>query len=530
MTFALRPYQQTAVDDIRAVFAKQIRSTLLVLATGAGKTVCFSYIAKSAAALGRRVLILAHRDTLIKQASRKLAEYEVHHGIIMAGMTPNPTALVQVASVQTMVRRIRKRSYNFDLIIVDEAHLSVANTYREVIAAFPDAYLLGVTGSPCRLDGKGLGLSAGGLYETMVQGVSIRELIDMGFLVRPAVYGSAMHIDMSGVRISGGEYNAADLEAAVDKADLIGDCVDHYKRICPGVPAVAWCASIKHSQHVADQFNAAGIPAIVLSGESSPDERDRGLADLAAGRIKVITFAQLLIEGIDCPAIGCVMMLRPTMSLASFLQVIGRGLRPVEGKDRCYILDHAGLTMKHGFADDIREWSLDGVAKKKGKKKAVDEVKVKQCDHCYYCHPPAPACPHCGHEYPVASREPDQVDGTLQEITQEMRDAMRRDQRHEQGRAKTVDELMAATGMSRFRAQAIVKAREEKSALHDELVADLRSWAATTGEFPGPTFGASFGEIRKMKPKELKELRARFDAHRAARTGSGESFFELEGV
>lgn len=530
MTFALRDYQQDAVDDIRAAFARQIRAALLVLATGAGKTVCFSYIAKSAAKLGRSVLILAHRDTLIKQASRKLYEYDVHHGIIMAGMTPDPTAPVQVASVQTMVRRIKKFRYHFDLIVVDEAHLSAANTYREVIAAFPNARLLGVTGSPCRLDGKGLGVEAGGLYEELVQGISIRDLVDRKFLVKPKVYGSAMHVDLSGVRMSGGEYNAQDLEAAVDKAELIGDAVDHYQRICPGVPAVAWCASVKHSKHVAEQFNAAGIPAIVLSGESTSDERDRGLADLAAGRVKVIAFAQLLIEGVDCPAIGCVMLLRPTMSLASYLQVIGRGLRPFGDKEFCFVLDHAGLTFKHGFADDDREWSLEGVKKKKGKKKAVEQVQMRQCEACYHCHLPAPVCPNCGNPYPVAERTPNQVDGELQEITPEMRAAAQKEQRIVQGRAKTVDELMKATGMSRFRAQAIVTARAEKDALHDGLVRDLRAWAAETGEFPGPTFGVAFDEIRKMKPKAMKELRARFDAHRAARTGSGEQFFELSGA
>lgn len=527
-----RDYQVALEDAVRAVFSQGHRSAIAVLATGGGKTVMFGSIARKAANLGRRVLILAHRDTLIKQASRKLHDYEVEHGIIMAGVTPNPFALVQVASVQTIVRRVAKdHNFSFDLIIIDEAHLSAAKSYRQVVEAFPRARLLGVTGSPCRLDGKGLGVSSGGLYEKMVHGISISELIERGFLVRPVVYGALQHIDLSGVRVSGGDYNAADLEQAVDKAHLIGDAVDHYKRICPDVPAVAWCASIKHSEHVAEQFNAAGVRAVVLSGDSTSAERDQALADLASGAIKVIAFAQLLIEGVDCPAIGCVMMLRPTMSLASYLQVIGRGLRPHGDKQVCYVLDHAGLTMRHGFADDEREWSLDGVVKKKKTKaKDIDEVKIKQCMKCYRCHPPMPACPYCGFVYEVTRSAPEHVDGELVELSREMLDAQRRDQRQAQGRAHTVEELMHSTGMSRWRAQKIVEARAEKAELRDALVADLRVWADRTGEFPAPTFGFSFSEIRAMKPKELRELRARFDAHRAAKTGTGESFFQLETI
>lgn len=520
MTITLRDYQQDAEDIVRESMMTN-SAVLLVLSTGAGKTVIFSDIAKRAAAKGNRVLILAHRDTLIRQASNKLTEYGVEHGIIMAGCTPNPRLRVQVASVQTMVRRIKKHDYHFDLIIIDEAHLSAAKSYGDVVDAIrtvrPGARVLGVTGSPCRLDNKGLGVGFGGMFEHMVVGISIKDLIDRKFLVRPVVYASPTQLDLSSVRTTAGDFNTHDLSDLIDKPQLVGDAVNHYRKICPDVPAVAWCVTVGHARHVADQFNAAGIAAVALSGDDDTGARERALRGLARGTIKVITFCQLLVEGVDCPAIGAIIILRPTKSLASYLQVIGRGLRPHGSKDRCYVLDHAGCTFYHGFADDIRDWSLEGAPKRKKKKKDdEDEVTVVQCPACYACHEPAPTCPACGHVYAVAKqRNVEHVDGDLQEITPEMREAMSRQRRQEQGRAQTVEELIAL-GHHPKAAEKIVQARAAKQELISALIADMTAWSESTNQYPLPTFGVSFRDIRYMKPKALKDLRARFDAHKAA--------------
>lgn len=428
-------------------------------------TVVFSYIARGAASKGKRVLILAHRDTLIKQASRKLNDYGVPHGIIMAGFTPNPRRLVQVASVQTLVRRLaqmKARGETFDMIIIDEAHLSAAKSYMDIRAAFPDAIVLGVTGSPIRLDGKGLGAGAGGMFQVLVQGISIKQLIAQAYLVKPVVYASKEQVDLAGVKKVGGDYDSDALAKVMDKPKITGNAIEHWRKICPGVPAVAWCANVAHAEHVAAEFNAAGIPALALSGESTPDDRDRALKALELGTLKIITFAMLLVEGVDCPAIGAVILLRPTMSLSSYLQVIGRGLRtiyapgmPLDTAEqrfaaiaagpkggKCFVLDHAGLTFKHGFADDEREWSLDGVIKAKGKKKAEDKpLPVAQCPKCYLVHDPAPVCPGCGHVYEAKVRKLEYAEGELTEITADM--AMRmRNQRHAEVRgAKTIEDL-----------------------------------------------------------------------------------------
>lgn len=456
----LRTYQEDAKLAARDAMA-MVRAVLLVLATGAGKTIIFSNIAQAAAGKGFRVLILAHRDTLIKQASRKLTEYGVEHGIIMSGFTPHHRLRVQVASVQTLVRRLDGMQFGFDLIIVDEAHLSAAKSYQSIFAKWPKAKILGVTGSPCRLDGKGLGAEAGGTYQSMVQGISIRELIAQAFLVQPEVYGAEKKLDLSQVKKVAGDYSGDELAKVMDKPVITGNAIEHYQRICPGVPAVAWCANVSHAQNVAEQFCAAGIPAVSLSGEDDAGARERALSGLGNGSVKVVTFAMLLVEGVDCPAIGAIIMLRPTMSLASYLQVIGRGLRPIYAdgmpldtaeqrlaaidagpKGRtCYVLDHAGLWEKHGFADEDREWSLEGAPKKPGKSKKKDEQAddKRQCPKCFHVHDTADVCPKCGHIYQF--RIIKEVDGELKKITPEMRAAIMVDRKKAIKKAKTLAEL-----------------------------------------------------------------------------------------
>lgn len=466
----LRPHQIEARDQTRFKL-REVQAALLVACTGFGKTILAADVMYRTFESGNSVLFLAHRDTLIKQTSRKLTECGLDHGIIMAGFTTTRKP-VQVASVQTLVRRLDKVQFDFKLIIIDEAHLSAAASYRKILARWPHAKIIGLTGSPCRLDGKGLGRAAGGVYDVMVESATTHDLVQAAYLVRPDVYAPTEQVDLSGVGKKGGDYDAEALAKVMDKPKITGNAIEHYKTICPGVPAVAWCANVAHAKHVAEEFNAAGIPAVALSGEDDTAERDKALAALASGEVKVITFAMLLVEGVDCPAIGCVIMLRPTMSLSSFLQVIGRGLRTIyaEGmqletveqrfaamdagpKGRiCYVLDHAGLTWKHGFADEVREWSLDGIVKKKGKKREVEEgPKLKQCPKCYRVHHVGEkfneagqeVCPGegCDHVYETKVRKIEHQEGTLTKVTPEMREKMAKARKKALSKAKTLEEL-----------------------------------------------------------------------------------------
>jgi superfamily II DNA or RNA helicase len=492
-----RDYQQSLMDQVRVAFREGKRSPLVVAATGAGKTVVFSAIADSAAEKGHEVLILAHRDTLIKQASAKLRQNGVKHGIIMAGFTQDLRQKVQVGSVQTLARRLSKLRWKPKLIIIDEAHLSAAKTYRDILKAFPDALVLGFTGSPCRLDNKPLGKEAGGIYDDLIQAISIKQLIARGFLVQPQVFGAAEALDLSGIKKSMGDYATAELAAVVDKPKITGDAVAQYLKICPDVPAVAWCVTVEHAQHVADAFNAAGISALMLCGEHDSDYRDKALKALETGEIKVISFVGILIEGVDQPAIGAIILLRPTMSLASYLQVIGRGLRPYTDangikKECCYVLDHAGLWQRHGFADEEREWELNIEVKKGAKKKEKETtVDLIQCRGCFAVFSPvqaaeagqklieerpgylgAPCCPNCKKAIEIKVRKLEQVDGELIKITPEMRAEMEADrkktsleQRRMQGQTQTLEDLKAygaKMGRSAQWAEHVWNARQRK--------------------------------------------------------------------
>lgn len=474
MTVVLRDYQDDAVGNVRLALRKHNR-VILVLSTGAGKTIVFSYIARAVAENGKKVLILAHRDQLIKQASSKLRDYDVQHGIIMAGFTPNVKALVQVGSVQTLVRRLHNIKFEPDLIVIDEAHLSAATSYLKILEKWPNAKVLGVTGSPVRLDNKPLGREHGGVYDFMVKGASMGNLISRKFLVRPVVYGSEQELDLSGIKTSMGDYKTDALASVVDKPKITGDAVAQYQKICPGAPAVAWCVTIAHATHVAEAFNENGIKAVMLCGEHDGPYRDKVLKALDTGEIQVVTFVGILVEGVDCPAISAIILLRPTLSLASYLQVVGRGLRPYTSpngtvKKVCHVLDHGSLWRRHGFADQEREWSLDWGEKKKGKKKPKEApVDIVQCPKCYLCHEPLPICPGCGHVYEVKARKLEQVDGELVEITQEMAEKLQNQKKKKAqvGQAQSLEDLQriaAERGYKPSWAQHVYESRQKKKA------------------------------------------------------------------
>jgi len=410
----LRPYQSDAVERVREALRSGCRAPLLVAPTGAGKTVIFSFVAAGAASKGKRVLILCHRKELIRQASRKLYDAGVEHGIIAPGFTPTRD-LVQVASVQTLARRIAKAREPFDLIVVDEAHHAVAGQWATVAAAYPGALMLGVTATPERLDGRGLGIAAGGCFDALVMGPTVAELVAGGFLTPTRIFAPAEAPDLSGVRIKGGDYDAHALSDAMAAPKLVGDAVDHYRRHAAGLPAILFSPSVAHAETMAEAFRAAGFRAVAASGQSAAADRDAAIAGLATGAVQVLCSCDLISEGLDVPAVGAVILLRPTKSLGLYLQQVGRGLRPAPGKTHLLILDHAGNTLRHGPPEMAREWSLEGRPKKK---KADDDAPpARQCPECFAVFEPAPRCPECGFVFPVKSREIEHVDGQLSDVT-----------------------------------------------------------------------------------------------------------------
>ncbi len=430
----LRDYQTGCIQDIRQAYRAGRRAPLLVAPTGSGKTVMFSYIADGTSKKGNRVLILVHRQELVDQTCRTLHAFQVDHGVIAAGRSPDRAHAVQVGSVQTVVKRLD--FFKPDLIIIDEAHHGTAGSWRKVIEANPQARILGVTATPERLDGKGLGE----VYDELIQGPEVSWLIEHGHLCKPKYFAPPTVVDLTGIHKTAGDYNKGELAAAMDKATVTGDAVDHYRRICPGVPAVAFCASIANAEHVAMQFQSAGFRAATIDGTLDRDDRRDRVRALGDGRLHVLTSCEIINEGFDLPVVTAAILLRPTMSLGLHLQQIGRVLRPSPGKVNSIILDHVGNLGRHGLAEQERDWSLEGRTKRKRAKSDEDQLTVRQCPNCYACHDPAPRCPECGHLYEIKAREIEHVDGELVELDVE---AIRRAKKREQASAQTYEDLVA---------------------------------------------------------------------------------------
>lgn len=354
----LRPYQQRDVGRLRHSYASGHRAPLYVLPTGAGKTVVFAEITRGAQVKRTPTLIVVPRRELVRQASDKLSWAGVPHGIIAEGFAATPGALVQIGSIYTLVNRLA-RLPEFGLHVIDEAHHSCAGSWRRLREAQPQAKLLGVTATPYRFDGQGLGIAAGGLFDELVIGPSIAELVAQHYLAPSQVYAGNPQLDLSGVARAGGDYVATALARVVDNKTIIGDAVAHYRRYADHRPAIAFCVTVAHAEHVAELFGQAGYRAACVHGDTPTRRRDALIAGLADGTIEILTNCDLISEGLDVPMVSAVLLMRPTESLSVHMQQLGRGMRYAEGKT-LIVLDHVRNCTRHGLPDSERIWSLDG--------------------------------------------------------------------------------------------------------------------------------------------------------------------------
>jgi DNA repair protein RadD len=405
----LRPYQEQSVAEIRAAYKEGAKSVLLVSPTGSGKTCLFSYVVSGARALDHRVLILAHRTELIDQISSALKEFSVPHGFIAAGYQNTP-APVQVASVQTLVRRLDNQTAP-DLIVQDEAHhLAAGNSWDKIHAAFPKAKILGVTATPVRLDGQGLGR----YFQKMVLGPTTQQLIDQKYLAPLRVF-APMQPDLTGVARRGGDYIARELETVM-RPTITGSAVEQYEKHAAGQRAIVFCPSINHALATASSFRSRGHRAQTIDGTLDSAIRRSAIDAFRAGQVPILTSCDLVSEGFDLPAIEVAIALRPTQSLGLWLQQVGRALRPSPGKTHAILLDHAGNTLRHGLPTDPIEWSLkEGITARAGKK----PLGIRVCTACFAVSAArATHCVECGAPFPIKPREVEHVAGELHEVTQ----------------------------------------------------------------------------------------------------------------
>ena len=485
-SIALRPYQTAAIEQVYGHRAPGAR-VLCVAPTGAGKTVIGSRMILDELAAGGRVIFIAHRTELIAQTYGKLLAMGVSErdvGVIMAdGVIPHPVtgqrvccarplAPVQVASIDTLRRRTLPRGIT--LVIIDECHRSLAKSYRDVVDAYPEALTVGLTATPYRGDGRGLG----DVFKQLVVVTTPRKLMTEGFLAEPRVFSHPHRADVSKVKTVAGEYDQEELAKECDKRELLGSIVEHWKRHLDGVRTVAFSVNVEHSRHIVEEFAAAGIPAEHLDGETKPDERAAILRRLDAGDTLIVSNCGVLCEGWDQPSVkGCILA-RPTKSRALYIQCAGRVLRPWQGQTPV-ILDHAGSVLEHDLPQADWEITLEGRRKKEKAK-----VSVKECPTCFGAIPSnARVCCYCGHPFGESDASkggtPGERDGQLVEVKADALRALQRqtaDARHElQAWAGRVDQEI---GMAPGTANGLCKRqfRKSRSEMTAEELAACRAW------------------------------------------------------
>jgi superfamily II DNA or RNA helicase len=409
----LWPFQASAVDEIRAAYRSGFRAPLLVAPTGSGKTVLFSYITHShiERTEAPHVLILVNRSELVEQVEATAKQFGITPAIADGEHRYRPGRAVTVGSVFTVARRLSDFPRP-TLVIVDEAHHAAeGSTWARCLHHFAHSPRLGVTATPTRLDGGGLGNA----FDTIIAGPQTADLIRDGFLSPVRIFAPPL-INTNEIHKRYGEFAKGELQQAVDKSSITGDAIEHYERHAPGRRAIVFCVSVDHAERMAEAFNAKGHPAFSVDGSLTQWVRRDRINAFRDGRVRILTSCDLVSEGFDVPQIECGISLRPTMSLGLWLQQVGRCLRRSPGKKDAIILDHAGNTLRHGLPTDRREWSLDTTCATK-----KQTISIKLCEQCFAANPrTAPRCIDCGAEFVSEknSRYVKQKAGDLHEVTE----------------------------------------------------------------------------------------------------------------
>lgn len=410
----LRPYQSDQVNEARRVLTRA-RSVLLQAPTGSGKTVQFADITARTTANGHRTWIVVPRNELLKQASDHLVNHKVPHGLISAATSESRAYKVHVVSKDTLIRRYDKIKNWPDLLIMDEAHLYLDRQIEIASHLPPETKIIGYTATPERLDGRGLSTASGGLYDDIVYGPSIADLIEMDYLSDMRYFCPPGADEIKELHRRGTEYNADELDALLQRRKIYGGAIQHYREHAHNKPALVFCRSVKAAAETAQRFNDAGYRFENIDGKMTYARRKSLIDALRAGQIQGLTSCELIVYGLDIPRVEAIIMLRPTLSRTLFFQMIGRGLRPSPGKPACIILDHVGNLQEHGHPLEPYDWQFHGRDKRTGGD-GVAASTLRLCDKCFMYFE-GDTCPNCGGIRKKKKRtDIEEIDGRLIEV------------------------------------------------------------------------------------------------------------------
>ena len=372
----LRQYQSDGINTIKEHFAKGQKKVLLQLPTGAGKTLCFSYILKGAYEKNKNAILVVRGRALVDQASQRLFREGVDHGVIMAGhWNYQPCAQIQVCSIDTLYRR-RMNKIPADLIVIDEAHMATSSAFKWLIGFYQEAFFLSVSATPFVKQG------LRHIADHIVYPISFGQLIEQGYLVKPKYFSFPIDINFAEIEIDKktGDYNQTQLGDAVNKSKMLsGDIIAHWKRHSFDKPTLCFAVNVKHSKTIANNFKDAGIPAEHMDADTPEEERKWILSQLEAGKIKVVSNVGILGTGVDLPFIESIILARPTKSKNLYIQQVGRGSRLSPGKERFIVLDHASNVVEHGAVEDEEKANLDGFGKTKTESKKDKMILCQKC-------------------------------------------------------------------------------------------------------------------------------------------------------
>jgi superfamily II DNA or RNA helicase len=385
----LRDYQVKAYNDIKAAFASGKKRVMLRAPTGAGKTRLFSVIIRESLRKRQNVWVLVPRNELMDQASEEMKEIGVPHGRIAPGYKESRNFDVHVVSKDTLIRRYGKIKRNPSFIIIDEAHLALER-YIEICDMFPKAFVLGVTATPERLDGRGLSE----LYEVLVEGPQIADLVQEGYLSNVRYFCPPTD-GLNELHRVGMDYKAEELEELLNRRHVYGKCIEHYRKHADKKPTLVFCRNLKMAEETARQFRDGGYLFESIDGKMTRKRRKALIDGVRDGRLHGLTSCELLTYGLDVPRVECIIFLRPTESKTIFFQAIGRGLRSYPGKEYCVVLDHVGNLQRHGHPFDPYTWRFFG--REKAKPTSNAEIALKLCPYLDFLYCDKPSCDNCPH-------------------------------------------------------------------------------------------------------------------------------------